>query len=789
MVAPVKRRISEEDVAARNANTRQAVTLRAEAFYPESAPLTGFEDESTRDLILANHFLRRGGTVSLRPLLPLLLRLKGKPYRLKDYFPFEPFFRTRMAKTTLLKTGRQVSKCVPEDELALTPRGWVPVGRLKIGDLVIGWNGRRFVSAKVTTTWRVGRKSCSRLITNDGRSTRASSDHRFLVRDSDNHQEGFRELQHIYRGDYVASRSDNGKLFWARVESLIPLDEPVEMVDIEVAELENFVLAGYVSHNSTSLAAQGVVFSNSIPYFSTLYVTPLFEMVRRFSHNYVRDFLDQSPVKNLWMNSSTTNSVLQRTFRNGAAMYFSYAFLDAERTRGIPADKNVIDEVQDMNFDFLKIIHETLSGSPWGLKQYAGTPKSLDNTMERLWVDSSQAEWMIKCRVGGCNHWNVPALDWDLLDMIGPWHRDINEKCPGVVCSQCRKPLDPRTGRWVHANPERHWEFAGYHVPQIIMPMHYGNHEKWDVLVGKSQGRGNMTTTTFLNEVCGESCDSGSKLVTVTDLKAAAVLPWRPRAAEATKHLKRYVRRVLAVDWGGGGGAIRAGAAKKGGELQRQRTSYTTLAVLGLLPDGKIDVIWGHRSLRTHDFEYEARLCVEALSLFKCTHIAHDYTGAGSGRLVLLYQCGIPPSNIINMRYQGIGHNIMNYHEPTDDNPHAWYALDKSRSLVTTCMCLKYGLIRTFQYDFVSADQAGLLHDFLALIEEKVDSRIASDTYVIVRNPNQSDDFAHSVNMGACTLWWMTKRWPNIAEAARFVIPKEKLKHIHPIAKVDWDDI
>jgi hypothetical protein len=57
-------------------------------------------------------------------------------------------------------------------------------------------------------------------------------------------------------------------------------------------------------------------------------------------------------------------------------MYFSYAFLDAERTRGIPADKNVIDEVQDMNYDFLQIIHETLSGQPLGLKQYAGTPKS-----------------------------------------------------------------------------------------------------------------------------------------------------------------------------------------------------------------------------------------------------------------------------------------------------------------------------------------------------------------------------------------------------------------------------
>lgn len=643
--------LQEEDAAkiAAAEDRRQSVLLRVKSIRKELPELTGFEDEFTRDLVLANRALRSAGMASLRPLLPLLLRLKGKPYRLSNYFPFEPFFRTRMPKTVLLKTGRQVSK-------------------------------------------------------------------------------------------------------------------------------------------STSLAAQGVVFSNSIPYFSTLYVTPLFEMIRRFSHNYVRQFLEESPAKRLFTGTKTTNQILQRSFLNGSSMYFSYAFLDAERTRGIPADKNVIDEVQDMNYDFLQIIHETLSGSPYGLKQYAGTPKSLDNTIEKLWQDSSQAEWMIKCHHQGCGYWNVPASDWDLMDMIGPWHRDISEKCPGVVCSQCRKPLNPRAGRWVHRYPEKRWSMAGYHVPQIIMPMHYADHEKWDTLVGKMSGRNNTTPTTFLNEVCGESCDSGSKLITVTELKAACVLPWTRKASEAKKHIKKYARRILSVDWGGGGGKVK-GAASKTGEQKRERTSFTTLAVMGITHDGKVDVLWGHRSVRTHDWEYEARLCVEAIKEFKCSHVVHDYSGAGEGRLVLLYQSGLMPSNIVNIRYQGFGHSIMNFRPATEDHPHDWYAVDKSRSLVTTCMCIKYGLIRFFQYDYVSADQAGLIEDFLALVEEKVDSRLGSDAYVIVRNPNKTDDFAHSVNMGACALWWMTKSWPNVAEAAKFKIPKAALKYIHPVAKVHWEDM
>ena len=780
-----------EDQRRESLDRRHEIFLRAKALDDAAMmpALTGFEDQATKDLLRANQFLRQAGMPSLKPLLPLLLKLKGKPYTLDNYFPFEPFFRTRMAKSTILKTGRQVSK-------------------------------------------------------------------------------------------------------------------------------------------STSLAAQGIAFSNSVPFFATLYVTPLFEMVRRFSHNYVRQFLEESPVRRLFLGNNTTNSVLQRTYRNGSSMYFSYAFLDAERTRGIPADKNVIDEIQDMNYDFLQIIHETLSGSPWGLTQYAGTPKcapldspvltphgirmlgdlrvgdtvlawsgsefvaakvtaiwltghkqcwklrtengrsartspdhrlltvggyrpmseistgdliatysqrgrfewsrvesieverhevptcdievtphhnfvqsgivshnSLDNSCQKLWTDSSQAEWMIKCDSPGCGHWNVPASDWDLLDMIGPWHRDISDKIPAVVCSQCatptghRKPLNPRNGRWVHRFPERRWKFAGYHVPQQIMPMHYGNPEKWDALLGKQQGRNNTTPTTFLNEVCGEACDAGAKLVTETELRAAACLPWRRKAAEATKHLNRYKYRVLSIDWGGGGGKLKSsGGAAKGGDVKRERTSFTAYAVLGIKHNGEVEVIWGHRSIRTHDWHYEAQLALEALTRFKCSHIVHDYSGAGEGRLVMLYQSGLPPRNIINIRYQGFGHSIMNHHPATEDHPHDWYSIDKSRSLVTCCLCIKFGLIKFFQYDYESADNPGLIQDFLALIEEKVDTRIGSDAYVIVRNPNSTDDFAHAVNMGACSLWWLSKKWPNVAAAAKFKLSAEVMKYVHPMGKVDWAD-
>ncbi len=606
--------------------------------------LTGYEDDHTRRLMVANHLLSKTGRVSLRPILPLLLQLKGQPYHLKDHFPFEPFFRTRMSKRTLLKTGRQVSK-------------------------------------------------------------------------------------------------------------------------------------------STSLAAQGVLFSNCIPYFSTLYVTPLFEMIRRFSQNYVRPFIETSPVMKLFSGYTTINSVLQRSFKNRSQMIFSFAYLDAERTRGIPADKNVIDEVQDMDISFLPIIHETMSGSvDWGLTQYAGTPKTLDNTIEQLWLDSSMAEWLIKCPHGGCGVWNIPALEYHLLDMIGPWHPDISEKNPAVVCHKCRKPINPRSGRWVHRYAKRRWKFAGYHVPQIIMPMHYANPEKWEVLLGKKAGKGNTPLHVFLNEVCGESYDAGAKMVTITDLKRAASLPWENKLEEARANIGEYIYRICAVDWGGGG-------VNSKNKVDEKYRSYTTVAVMGMLPDGKIHVIYGYRSLHPHAHVREARIILGIMSHFRCSHLVHDYTGSGSVRETVIKQAGLPLERLVPVALEGANRTgLFVYKKASDLQPRAHYQCDKAWSLNLVCQMIKSGYIRFFMYDHHSSNDPGLLHDFLHLIEDKSDTG-GLDSYKILHDPAGPDDFAMAVDIGTMALCRMSGKWPDIADAEQIEISAEGMRAAFPVQIKDWDDI
>lgn len=551
------------------------------------------------------------------------------------------------------------------------------------------------------------------------------------------------------------------------LEPLLPLcltlqGKPYELSDhfpfspiFNVSMPSNLLLkTGRQVSKSTSLASHGVMLANSIPFFRTLYVTPLYEQIRRFSNNYVRPFIDRSPIKALWSGTTTENSVLQRSFKNLSTMLFSFALMDADRVRGISADKIAIDEVQDMDPDHIPIIREVMSHSDWGLLQTTGTPKSLDNPLEGIWRRSSQAEWFIPCY--SCGSWNIPSLEFHIDDMIGPVHDDISETCPAIICHHCTRPIFPRHGHWVHRYPQRRWKSAGYHVPQIIMPLHYSRRDKWAELVAKRAGWGNTTQATFYNEVLGESIDSGQKLISETELRQAAILPWpnnpNDPAPEMRRRLPAYQMRVLAVDWGGGG---------------EDGVSFTTLALLGMTTAGQLHCLWGKRLVASQEHLREAREVLHWVRSFDCQLMVHDYTGAGVVRETVMVQAGFNLERVMPIQYvRAAANNLIRYVPPTILHNRAHYRLDKTRSLLYTFQAIKLKLLQFFQYDYINDDSAGLLHDFLALIEEKTESRLAGDIYTITRNQMLTDDFAQAVNIGCAAIWHANDSWPNFADAA-----------------------
>lgn len=519
-------------------------------------------------------------------------------------------------------------------------------------------------------------------------------------------------------------------------------------------------ITGRQTAKSTSSGAQSVLRSASIPNFNTLHLTPLFEQVRRFSSNYVAPFIDSSPIKKA-LRTKDTGSVLQRTFNNGSTLYFSYAMYDADRTRGIPAHVLSVDEVQDTYAEVLDIVSKTLGGAmSWHQEQHFGTPKGRDNTIHQRWLKSSQAEWYIQCKRGGCNYWNVPSLEGDIIKMLGPWRRDICRSEPGLVCAKCRKPLSPRHGQYYHAFPERRYENEGYHVPQPVLPHHAEEPDAWADIKRAENG----DQAAFFNEVLGESCDVGSKVLTEAELRRACCLGWPRRSEPAVLASKKYATRILAVDWGGGGGTTVKQRSRP------SRVSYTTMALLGTNGGGRIDVLWGHRSQATNDKLYEARVVCEVYRKFRCGHLVHDLGGEGGAREALLVAAGLTDARMWPCRYHGPTRALLRINPSSEEYPRPWIGLDKSRTLGITCEAIRHGLIRFFDFDG-DDDVYGVMTDFLALFEERMTSLPLNDVYRIDSIPTTPDDFAQAVNIGASVGWHLTGAWPDFKLGTRYAVP------------------
>lgn len=524
---------------------------------------------------------------------------------------------------------------------------------------------------------------------------------------------------------------------------------------------------------SMSNAAQSTAFAQIIPGLKILHLTPLYSQIHRFSTNYVKPFIEYSPIKAAMRKPDLTDAITQKNFTNGSILYFTFAFKDMTRTRGYDSYWNKYDEVQDMDPSFIPIINQTVSGAPANMRMIhsVGTPKTMENYLQKLLERSSWAEWHIKCP--HCGYWNVPSVDCDLDAMIGPriprWI--VSREKPGIVCAnilrgsgkQCGKPLDVRTGLWVHRYPERRWSHQGYHVPQIILPQHCESDPGWNKLLSLREGGENMTQGQFYNEICGCSWDTGTRLVTLTDLKAACVLPTQvDRIDEAAKFVGErlasgyYARCVLGVDWGGGGA---------------KETSFTTVAVCCLRNNGDVDVPFGYRSLNPHNHIREGTVINILRRKFHASHVCHDGCGSGPARETQMIMMGMPELCFVRVNYVRIGNGaLMRYHkydQLTGEKSH--WVLDKARSLLYLCNYIRDGYIKFFRYDTTDQGKPGLIDDFLSLVEDKTRTDFGSDIYTVIRDDVRGpDDFTAATNYGSQYLWAeVAKKWPDYQKVRR----------------------
>jgi phosphate starvation-inducible PhoH-like protein len=142
-------------------------------------------------------------------------------------------------------------RAMPVDTPVLTPEGYQPIGKLEVGDLVVGANG---LPTPVLGVYPQGRKPVYRVATQDGASTLACGEHLWFVRTRS-------DARHGKAGRVVQTNDMIGKLRRAHYRNFeLPIVAPVEFAPSEVP-MDAYALG--------LLLGDGCITTSTTPSFST----------------------------------------------------------------------------------------------------------------------------------------------------------------------------------------------------------------------------------------------------------------------------------------------------------------------------------------------------------------------------------------------------------------------------------------------------------------------------------------------------------------------------------------
>lgn len=350
---------------------------------------------------------------------------------------------------------------------------------------------------------------------------------------------------------------------------------------------------------------------------NSLYVSPTNQQTKVFSQDRLKEPIETSHYLKAWTTSKLSDSIALKKFINRSQITLRYAFLNADRCRGIPADVICLDEVQDLLTDNIAVIEECASHSVLrigdevhrgGIFMYSGTPKSLDNTLEHYWTNqSTQNEWVVPCHRHSINTGGTMSkVYWNVLT-------EDNLGLKSLVCEKCDKPISATDdmAQWASMNPAIlksatiKKPFEGFRIPQLMVP--------WISHDSLIQKQATYTRATFYNEVLGLSYDSGTRPLTRQDVMDNC----DPRLL-LTPEYQRGLLKFL-----GGAFPVYAGIDWGTGE-----NTYTVITLGAYMGDGRFTIFYVHRF---EGREAEPQVQIEEISrlinMFRVKLIGCDYGG------------------------------------------------------------------------------------------------------------------------------------------------------------------
>ncbi len=131
----------------------------------------------------------------------------------------------------------------------------------------------------------------------------------------------------------------------------------------------------------------------------------------------------------------------------------------SSQLKGVPVDRLVFDEVDEMEPSMVDLAKERLSHSEIKEEAALSTPSIPDYGIDKLYQESDQRIWMIRC-----DHCGTETC----LELEFP--ECLLETSTGKVirvCKKCRQEIFPRNGRWIAQYPERSKDLVGWYISQL----------------------------------------------------------------------------------------------------------------------------------------------------------------------------------------------------------------------------------------------------------------------------------------------------------------------------------
>ncbi len=481
-----------------------------------------------------------------------------------------------------------------------------------------------------------------------------------------------------------------------------------------------FLCCGRQVEKSTLLGNILLTLSCLVPGHRSLYVSPSATQTKTFSNDRVKDPIETSPVLKGFTSRALSLNIFEKQFVNRSKITLRYAFLNADRTRGIPAWALALDELQDFISDNIPVIEQCTSHAPEKFRRfiYSGTPKGLDNPMEYYWSAtdslgrpmSTQTEWCVPCdscgsKAGAGRYWNI----------LG--EKNIQPK--GLSCEACGKLINPQHPDATWAPQHKDGIFEGYRIPQLMVPW-----RKWDeILLDYTR----YTRDRFYNEVLGLSFDSGIRPLTTTEIKSHCVpeVSMNPTVIEALRKSVLGQQVYMGVDWGADG------------------SSFTVVS-LGMYVGTKFRVFWIHRFTgEDEDPDLQVEKIIKIAHAWQVRVIGVDYGAGFVQNNTLIKKFG--PQRVVKFQYAARLNAKIARNSKTGR-----YAVHRSEVMSDIISAIKRG---HFQFPRWEEFQVPYAQDMLNIYTEYNNTL---RMIVYQHRPDRPDDSFHS--MAFCFLGSMLVR-------------------------------